>query len=247
MSNLIGKIALVTGASRGIGSAIAKELAVNGASVIINYSKDDEGANKLLKEIEDIGGYAKIIKKNIAYRENCKELINEIINTFGKIDILVNNAARSEIGLFMDMNDEELDSLININLLAPMYLSKEALKYMISKGNGNIINISSIWGEAGASCEVAYSTTKGGINTFTKALAKEVAPFGIRVNAISPGVIDTKMNNFLSEEEKNQLIDEIPMGRFGDINEIAKAVLFLCKDECKYLTGQIIRIDGGFL
>ena len=147
----------------------------------------------------------------------------------------------------MDMNDEELDSLININLLAPMYLSKEALQYMISKGNGNIINISSIWGEAGASCEVAYSTTKGGINTFTKALAKEVAPFGIRVNAISPGVIDTKMNNFLSEEEKNQLIDEIPMGRFGDINEIAKAVLFLCKDECKYLTGQIIRIDGGFL
>ena len=132
-------------------------------------------------------------------------------------------------------------------IIFPLTVGVIRIPFESFEGNGNIINISSIWGEAGASCEVAYSTTKGGINTFTKALAKEVAPFGIRVNAISPGVIDTKMNNFLSEEEKNQLIDEIPMGRFGDINEIAKAVLFLCKDECKYLTGQIIRIDGGFL
>ncbi|WP_195989467.1 SDR family oxidoreductase [Clostridium sp. D53t1_180928_C8] len=247
MSNLTGKVALVTGASRGIGKAIAKELAKNGASVIINYSRDYEGANSTLKEIKELGGYAKIIKKNISIKMECKELIKEVVDTFGKIDILINNAAKSEIGLFIDVDDDNFDMLINTNLLAPMYLSKYALNYMISKGYGNIINISSIWGEAGASCEVVYSTTKGGLNLFTKSLSKEVAPFGIRVNSIAPGVINTEMNNFLSEEEKNQLIDEIPMSRFGEVSEIAKAVLFLCNDDCKYLTGQIIRVDGGFL
>lgn len=247
MSNLTGKVALVTGASRGIGKAIAKELAQNGASVIINYSKDDEGANSTLKEIKELAGYAKIIKKNISIKMECKELIKEVIDTFGKIDILINNAAKSEIGLFIDVEDDNFDMLINTNLLAPMYLSKYALNHMISKGYGNIINISSIWGEAGASCEVVYSTTKGGLNLFTKSLSKEVAPFGIRVNSIAPGVINTEMNNFLSEEEKNQLVDEIPMNRFGDVSEIAKTVLFLCNDDCKYLTGQIVRVDGGFL
>lgn len=247
MSDLTGKVALVTGASRGIGKAIAKELAQNGASVIINYSKDDKGATSTLKEIEELGGYAKIIKKNIADKESCKELIKDVIDNFGKIDILINNAAKSEIGLFIDIDDESFDSLINTNLLAPIYLSKCALNYMILKGSGNIINISSIWGEAGASCEVVYSSTKGGLNAFTKALSKEVAPFGIRVNSIAPGVINTEMNNFLSEDEKKQLVDEIPMNRFGDTSEIAKAVLFLCKDDCRYLTGQIIRVDGGFL
>lgn len=247
MNNLIGKVALVTGASRGIGRAIARELASNGASVIINYSSDDNGALTTLEEIKNLGGFAKIIKKDISNSKNCEDLINEVISIFGKIDILINNAAKSEIGLFMDMDDDNLINLINTNLLAPLYLSKSAVKFMSSKGSGNIINISSIWGEAGASCEVVYSTTKGGINLFTKSLAKEVAPFGIRVNAIAPGVINTDMNNFLTMEEKQELIDEIPMNRFGDVNEIAKAVLFLCKDDCKYLTGQIIRIDGGFL
>lgn len=247
MSNLIGKVALVTGASRGIGREIAKELASNGASVIINYSSDDNGALTTLEAIKKLGGFAKIIKKDISNSKNCEDLINEVISIFGKIDILINNAAKSEIGLFMDMDDDNLINLINTNLLAPLYLSKSAVKFMSSKGSGNIINISSIWGESGASCEVVYSTTKGGINLFTKSLAKEVAPFGIRVNAIAPGVINTDMNNFLSIEEKQELIDEIPMNRFGDVNEIAKAVLFLCKDDCKYLTGQIIRIDGGFL
>lgn len=247
MNNLIGKVALVTGASRGIGRAIAKELASNGVSVIINYSSDDNGALTTLEEIKSLGGFAKIIKKDISNSKNCEDLINEVISIFGKIDILINNAAKSEVGLFMDMDNDNIINLINTNLLAPIYLSKSAVNFMSSKGSGNIINISSIWGEAGASCEVVYSTTKGGINLFTKSLAKEVAPFGIRVNAIAPGVINTDMNNFLTMEEKQELIDEIPMNRFGEVNEIAKAVLFLCKDDCKYLTGQIIRIDGGFL
>lgn len=247
MDSLTGKVALVTGASRGIGSAIAKKLALNAASVIINYSKDDIGANNTLKEITKSGGYAKTIKKDISYYSNCIELINEVITTFGKIDILVNNAAKSEIGLFMDFKRENINNLMNINLLAPMYLSQAVLPSMISKGSGNIINISSIWGETGASCEVVYSTTKGGLNLFTKSLAKEVAPFGIRVNAIAPGVINTEMNSFLSEDEKMKLIEEIPMGRFGNGDEVANTVVFLCQNHISYLTGQIIKIDGGFL
>lgn len=147
----------------------------------------------------------------------------------------------------MDFTEEDIEGLINTNLLSAMYLSKYALPYMISKNYGNIINISSIWGEVGASCEVVYSTTKGGLNLFTKSLAKEVAPFNIRVNSIAPGVINTEMNSFLSEEEKQNLIDEIPMNRFGDVSEIAKAVAFLCSDDSKYLTGQIIKIDGAFI
>ena len=247
MSDLIGKVVLITGSSRGIGSAIAKELAHKGASVIINFSQDNLGAEKTLEEIQLNGGYAKIIKKDISNSVNRKELIEEVISIFGKIDILINNAAKSQVGLFMDFTEEDIEGLINTNLLSAMYLSKYALPYMISKNYGNIINISSIWGEVGASCEVVYSTTKGGLNLFTKSLAKEVAPFNIRVNSIAPGVINTEMNSFLSEEEKQNLIDEIPMNRFGDVSEIAKAVAFLCSDDSKYLTGQIIKIDGAFI
>ena len=247
MSDLIGKVVLITGSSRGIGSAIAKELAHKCASVIINFSQDNLGAEKTLEEIQLNGGYAKIIKKDISNSVNCKELIEEVISIFGKIDILINNAAKSQVGLFMDFTEEDIEGLINTNLLSAMYLSKYALPYMISKNYGNIINISSIWGEVGASCEVVYSTTKGGLNLFTKSLAKEVAPFNIRVNSIAPGVINTEMNSFLSEEEKQNLIDEIPMNRFGDVSEIAKAVAFLCSDDSKYLTGQIIKIDGAFI
>ena len=247
MSDLIGKVVLITGSSRGIGSSIAKELAHKGASVIINFSQDNLGAEKTLEEIQLNGGYAKIIKKDISNSVNCKELIEEVISIFGKIDILINNAAKSQVGLFMDFTEEDIEGLINTNLLSAMYLSKYALPYMISKNYGNIINISSIWGEVGASCEVVYSTTKGGLNLFTKSLAKEVAPFNIRVNSIAPGVINTEMNSFLSEEEKQNLIDEIPMNRFGDVSEIAKAVAFLCSDDSKYLTGQIIKIDGAFI
>lgn len=247
MGKLTGKVVLVTGASRGIGKAIAIELSKQGASIAINCSKDIDGAEKTLEEIMSNGGYGKIFKSDISKAKNCKDLIQEVINTFGRIDILVNNAGRSKIGLIMDFSDEDIEDLINTNLLGAMYLSKYAIANMISRGSGNIINISSIWGEVGASCEVVYSASKGGINQFTKALAKEVAPFGVRVNAVAPGVINTEMNNFLDDNEKNDLIDEIPQGRFGECDEIAKAVAFLCDDDCKYLTGQIIKIDGGLI
>lgn len=247
MGSLRGKVALVTGASRGIGKAIALELSKDGASVIINYSKDDNGAELTLVEIIANGGSAKLLKGDISSFEKSKIIIDEAIKMFGKIDILVNNAGISQIGLFMDSSEEDIDAIIGTNLLGAMYLSKHALPHMISKGCGNIVNISSMWGEVGASCEVLYSASKGGLNLFTKALAKEVALSGVRVNAIAPGVIETEMNSFLGEEERKALEEEIPMGRFGDAKEIGKAVSFLCDDNCKYLTGQIIRIDGGMI
>ena len=244
--NLSGKVILVTGASRGIGRAIATELASKGATIAINYSKDDEGAKATLENVFESGGYGKLFKKDISNYDNCKELMDEVIGTFGKLDVLVNNAGRSKIGLLMDMSVEEISDLINTNLMGAIYLSKLAVNNMLKNG-GNIINISSVWGEAGASCEVVYSATKGGLNLFTKALAKEVASFNIRVNAVAPGVINTEMNNVFDSEEKEVLKAEIPMMRFGEAHEVARVVSFLCDDKCKYLTGQIIRIDGGFI
>ena len=244
--NLSGKVILVTGASRGIGRAIAIELASKGAAIAINYSKDDEGAKATLENVIKDGGYGKLFKKDISNYNNCRELIDEVIGTFGKLDVLVNNAGISKFGLFMDMSLEEINELVNTNLMGAIYLSKLAINNMMRNG-GNIINISSVWGEVGASCEVIYSATKGGLNLFTKALAKEVASFNIRVNSVAPGVINTEMNNVLDSEDKEVLKNEIPMMRFGEAHEVARVVSFLCEDKCKYLTGQIIRIDGGFI
>ena len=244
--NLRGKVILVTGASRGIGRAIAIELASKGAAIAINYSKDDEGAKATLENVIKNGGYGKLFKKDISNYNNCRELIDEVIGTFGKLDVLVNNAGISKFGLLMDMSLEEINELVNTNLMGAIYLSKLAINNMMRNG-GNIINISSVWGEVGASCEVIYSATKGGLNLFTKALAKEVASFNIRVNSVAPGVINTEMNNVLDSEDKEVLKNEIPMMRFGEAHEVARVVSFLCEDKCKYLTGQIIRIDGGFI
>lgn len=244
--NLRGKVILVTGASRGIGRAIAIELASKGAAIAINYSKDDEGAKATLENVIKNGGYGKLFKKDISNYNNCRELIDEVIGTFGKLDVLVNNAGISKFGLLMDMSLEEINDLVNTNLMGAIYLSKLAINNMMRNG-GNIINISSVWGEVGASCEVIYSATKGGLNLFTKALAKEVASFNIRVNSVAPGVINTEMNNVFDSEDKEVLKNEIPMMRFGEAHEVARVVSFLCEDKCKYLTGQIIRIDGGFI
>ena len=194
-----------------------------------------------------MNGYGFLIKKSVSSFENCKYIINEVINKSGKIDILVNNAGISLMGLFMDSSEEEINEIINTNLMGSIYLSKEAILHMASRNAGNIINISSMWGEVGASCEVLYSATKGGINSFTKALAKEMAMSNIRVNAIAPGVIDTYMNSMLDEESRESLKEEIPMGRFGMPSEIGKLAVFLCSDDSSYITGQVIRVDGGFI
>lgn len=246
MERLIGKVAIITGGSRGIGRAIALEMARSGANIVITYSKDEEGAMNLVEEVKSIGSDVLVLKKDGSNYENCEDIISETIKHYGRLDILVNNAGISTVGLFMDSTKEDIDNMIKNNLLSMMYLSKIALPHLVNT-KGKILNISSIWGEVGASCEVLYSVTKGGINLLTKALAKEMALSGVRVNAIAPGVIDTKMNSFLSLDERKDLEEEIPMGRFGDPQEVAKTAVFLCSEDSSYITGQIIKVDGAFL
>lgn len=245
--NLYGKVALVTGGSRGIGRGIAIELANCGSSVVVNYARDTESAQYTVDTIRKVGSYAVAIKRDVSIYKEASLLIDEIINSFGKIDIVVNNAGISKVGLFIDMTEADWDNILNTNLKSMFNVSHNAVKYMLQRKSGNIINISSIWGNSGAACEVAYSASKGGVNQFTKSLAKELAPSNIRINAIAPGIINTEMNNWLSEDEKNSLLDEIPLGSFGSSDDIGKLAAFLCSDAAKYITGQIITIDGGFL
>lgn len=244
---LLGKIVYITGASKGIGRGIAREFGKSGAFVLVGYNSDLEGANETLNMIKELGGSGEILGGNVANKDERNHIISSIKNKFGKLDVLVNNAGISKIGLFMDASDEEIDSIMNVNLIGAMKLTRDSMDLLREGSNSSIINISSIWGNVGASCEVLYSTTKGGMNLFTKALAKEIAPWGIRVNCIAPGVINTEMNSWLSKEEKEGLEEEIPMNRFGEVEEIGRVAKFLASEDSSYLTGQILTVDGGML
>ncbi|MGV8983057.1 elongation factor P 5-aminopentanone reductase [Clostridium sp.] len=243
--NLKGKVAIVTGGSRGIGKGIAIELAKAGACVVINYKSNDEAAEKTLQEIRELGAYALKIKGDVSDYEFSKQLIKTTVEKLGKIDILINNAGISKVGLFMDASPVEWDNILNVNLKGTINCSHSVVKEMIKQKSGIIINISSMWGNVGASCEVIYSASKGAINSFTKALAKELAPSNIRVNAIAPGVINTEMNAWLSTEERRALTAEIPMMKFGEVRDVGMLVTFLASENSKYITGQVITIDGG--
>lgn len=247
MISLIGKVAIVTGASRGIGRSIALELGRRGATVIINYNNNKQGAEETLELLKQIGAYGIIVKGDVSTYTECNNILNETINVFGKIDILVNNAAISKVGLFMDMKIKDIYELVDVNIKGVFNMTHVVLPYMAKEKKGSIVNISSIWGITGASCESIYSSTKGGINTFTKALAKEMAPSNIRINAVAPGVIDTEMNAWMSTEDRENMKIEIPMGRFGSTKEIGELVSYLCSDESSYLTGQVITVDGGYI
>lgn len=244
---LAGKVALITGASRGIGRGIAKELAKEGAHVVINYKDNDSAAELLLNEIKEAGLRGATYKCDVSHYENAKDMIHNILEKLGKIDILVNNAGISSVGLFMDNSEEDFEKIMNTNFKSVFNTSRSIVDHMISMKQGVIINISSIWGNVGASCEVLYSASKGAINSFTKALGKELGPSNIRVNAISPGVIETEMNSWLSEEDKNDLINEIPLNRMGKAEEIGKLVAFLCSDDGAYINAQVITADGGMI
>lgn len=244
--NFNGKVAIVTGASRGIGKEIALEFARNGASVVINYSNNDEAANEVLKEIKEMGVGAILVKASVGESDGCKKIIDEAKSKFGRIDFLINNAGISKVGLFMDSTDDMIDEILSVNLKGVINTSRFALDELV-KTKGAIVNVSSIWGNVGASCEVLYSTTKGAINLFTKSLAKEMAMSQVRVNAVAPGVIETDMNSWMSGEDREDLESEIPMNRFGRVKEIADCVMFLCSDKSSYVTGQILTVDGGML
>lgn len=242
----MNKTVLITGASRGIGKAIAIRFAKEGYSLVINCCNSPDTLFELKKELEDTYHVPVLASVgNIGDYNYVCQLFEEIHTQFKGIDILVNNAGISHIGLLHNMSLEEWQNLIDINLSSAFYTSKLVIPYMLSQKCGKIINISSVWGNVGASCEVAYSASKGGLNTFTKALAKELAPSNIQVNAIACGCIDTAMNQCFSPEERHALTEEIPAGRFGTVEEVANLVFTLSKEH-SYLSGQVISLDGGW-
>ena len=242
--NIVNKVVLVTGGSRGIGAEIVKMLAKENYSIVLNYNHSKEQAIQIQEELKKQGKQIEIFQADVSKREAVKKLIQFTINTFGTIDVLINNAGIAQEKLFTDITDDDWNTMLNTNLNSVFYCTQEALPEMIRKKEGCIINISSIWGITGSSCEVAYSTAKAGINGMTKSLAKELGPSHIRVNGIAPGMIDTSMNDYLTTEEKQAIEQEIPLEKIGRPIDIARCVKWLMEDE--YTTGQIISINGGW-
>lgn len=240
------KTVLVTGASRGIGKAIAVKFAKKGYNVVISCVRREEQLLQTKKEIESFQVSCLSYLGDMGVAENCAELFKKIRKQFGGLDVLVNNAGISYIGLLQDMKPEDWELILRTNLTSVFNCCKLASPMMLEKKQGKIINISSVWGVCGASCEAAYSATKGGVNALTKALAKELAPSNIQVNAIACGAIDTEMNHFLDDEELIGLIEEIPAGRLGRAEEVADLAYHLGYKE-NYLTGQVIGLDGGWV
>lgn len=243
----MGKTVLITGSSRGIGKEMAFAFAKEGCNIILNASKSGDELVKTQKELKELGFYSYSYLADVSKYEECKEMFKKINSVYGKVDILINNAGISYVGLFTDMQPEEWKYIIDTNLNSVLNCTHIALPKMISEKSGLIINISSMWGEKGASCEAVYSAAKGAINAFTKSMAKEVGPSGIRVNAIACGVIETKMNDWLTDEEKAELADGISLLRFGKAKEIADLAVFLAGKKSEFITGQVITIDGGMV
>ncbi len=237
---------LITGSSRGIGRAIALTYAAHGYNLVINCIKNTAAMEAVKKEAEALGARCLAVQADVGKKEDCLRLFDEISRTFGSVDILVNNAGISKIGLLQDMTFEEWDKILSANLTSVFDCCKLAIPGMVKKQAGRIVNISSVWGVCGASCEAAYSATKGGINSLTRALAKELAPSGIQVNAVACGAVDTEMNHFLSPEDTDALLSEIPAGRMADPKEVADLV-FRITEGPSYLTGQVIQFDGGWI
>ena len=235
------KKVLVTGGSRGIGRAIVKGFTDLGCRVVFIYRNNDTAALETEKETN-----ATAIKCDISSPEDVKKAVRFAVDTMGGIDILVNNAGISHIGLFTDLSDSEWENIVGTNLSGAICASREVAKYMINQKHGRIINVGSMWGKTGASCEVAYSATKAAMRGFTMALAKELGPSGVTVNCVEPGVIDTEMNKQLDEQTILALEEETPLCRIGKPEDVANAVVFLASDEASFITGQIIGVDGGY-
>ncbi len=239
------KVVLVTGASRGIGKAIAVKFAKKGYNVIINCAHRETELLQAKKEIEDFQVSCTTCLGDVGDFDTCERLFKAIRKQYGRLDVLVNNAGISYIGLLQDMTPDDWARILRTNLTSVFNCCKLAVPMMLSSHSGKIINISSVWGNTGACREVAYSATKGGINAFTKALARELAPSNIQVNAVACGAIDTEMNRWLTEDEMLDLVDGIPTGRLGSAEEVADLVYHLGYKNA-YLTGQVIGLDGGW-
>lgn len=240
---LEGKVSLVTGGSRGIGKAIVEELVRCGSKVVFTYLKSDEAAKNLVNEIKSSGGDAEAIKSDASDFDEAKKAVEFTVNKYGGLDILINNAGVIKDKALMMMNTSEWHEVIDTNLTGYFNMSKACIVTMLKQKSGNIVNISSVAGVVGLARQANYSSAKAGIIGLTKSLAKEVATYGIRVNAVAPGYIDTDMTKDLKQKEV--LISSIPVGRFGKPAEVARTVLFLAGSESKYITGQVIKVDGG--
>lgn len=245
MKRFENKIVLVTGAGRGIGASIARRFASEGAEVIVNYSGNDEAAQKTVDEIMATGGQSQKYKCSVNDSESVKVMIDEIIKEFGRIDILVNNAGITKDGLMLRMTDEDFDRVIDVNLKGTFNCTKYVSKYMLKQKSGKIINISSVVGLSGNAGQVNYSASKAGIIGITKSAAKELSSRGITVNAVAPGYVDTDMTKVLSDNIRNEILKNIPLQRMGNVEDISNCVAFLASEDASYITGQVISVDGG--
>ena len=242
---LEGKIALVTGASRGIGRQIAITLAARGAQVIVNYNGSAAKAEEVVKEIEAAGGKAEAIQCSVADFDSCKAMLDDIVSRYGRLDILVNNAGITRDNLLMKMSEEDFDAVIQTNLKGVFNCIKHISRQMLKQKSGRIINISSVSGVMGNAGQVNYSASKAGVIGMTKAVAREMATRGITCNAVAPGFIVTEMTDVLSDTIKENITNQIPMRRFGQTKDVANLVAFLASEEAGYITGQVVGVDGG--
>ena len=238
------KTALITGGTKGIGKAIAFEFLKRGYEVVINYSSDEGAAIATQAEFNMLGYCPVLMRADVSDEAQVEEMFSEIFRLYDRLDVLVNNAGISRVNVIQDTSAAEWDRVFAVNARGTFLCSRAVTDRMIGAGGGAIINVSSIWGEVGASCEVAYSASKAAVIGFTKALAKELAPSNVRVNCVSPGVIDTDMNSHLTADELEELIEQIPSGRLGSGEDVAVACAFLA--EAAYITGEVLSVGGGF-
>ena len=240
------KVALVTGASRGLGKAIALKLAAEGARVTVNYTKSVDKAEEVVKEIISRGGSAAAMRADITSLPEVEKMVDSLYEQFGRIDILVNNAGVTKDELLLSMTPEDWDIVIKTNLGGLFNCTKAVAKYMMVQKSGRIINISSVAGERGGRGQSNYAASKGGINAFTRSVAMELAPKKITVNAVAPGVVETEMSSTVIRRAKDIILDAVALKRLGQPEEIANVVAFLASDDSSYITGEVIRVDGGF-
>ncbi len=239
------KTIVITGGSQGIGKCMVENFAKEGYNVVLNYNKSEKSAKQIKKNLEDEGFIIDIFKADVSKREEVKNLIDFVLKKYENIDVLINNAGIARINMFSDVTEEEWDEIMNVNLKSAFFTIQEVLPNMVHQKNGCIINISSIWGLVGASCEAVYSASKAGLDGLTKSLAKELGLSNIRVNGIAPGIIDTNMNSNIDEKIKKEIEKEIPLGRIGIPEDIYKCAKWLVEDN--YVTGQIISPNGGWV
>ena len=241
------KCALITGATRGIGKQIAITLAKQGYNIALNYRKENEELENTKKEIEKIGVQILAVKGDVANFEDCENFVTHVIERFGQIDVLVNNAGITKDMLLMRMKKEDFEQVIDTNLVGTFNVTKNVVPYMMKARSGRIINISSVVGISGNAGQTNYSASKAGIIGFTKSLAKEIASRNILVNAVAPGFIETNMTDVLKDDVKQEIAKNIPLKRMGTTQDVANVVKFLASDDSSYITGQVINVDGGML